>query len=213
MLSVRGWDSDTWSNVQEKDEKETAAKVKEGARQIVEFARAKGFDGIDFNFEGYYQDDDDTLDDFAKLVVAVRKTWNGLFTIIPIYGHVKNQLEHIRNAGCRDDDLSWINVQFYTYQNGNPSPEPGVFATYRDLLFINNLPAKMVAAGFPLSETDLAFNQRELQTATGAVTEIYAAYPDFAGMFVWRFRGVFLGNYWNQPYYWARHFSDLLHNR
>jgi hypothetical protein len=205
MLSVGGWNSGTWTNAQKN--------IEDGARQIVAFAQAKGFDGIDFNFEGDYQNDEDPLDDFAKLVVAVRKIWNGLFTITPIYGHVENQLEHIRNAGGRNDDLSWINVQFYTYGNGYPYPEPGVVANYKDVLFVNSLPAKMVTAGFPLSETDLAFNQGELQTATGEVKQIYSAYPDFAGMFAWRFRGVFLGNYQNQPLVWDRHFSDLLHNR
>jgi mannose-1-phosphate guanylyltransferase len=34
-----------------------------------------------------------------------------------------------------------------------------------------------------------------------------------AGMFVWRFRGAFLGDRTGQPLNWAYHFSQILHNR
>jgi hypothetical protein len=59
----------------------------------------------------------------------------------------------------------------------------------------------------------LQFNQNEMQVAMGAVKDIFSAHPDFAGMFVWRFRGAFLGNRTNQEQDWAYHFSQLLHNR
>ena len=43
MLSVGGWDSETWSNVQGKDEKETAAKVKEGGAANRGICPSQGF--------------------------------------------------------------------------------------------------------------------------------------------------------------------------
>jgi len=210
FMSVGGWNSGTWANTQGLEA--------QGAGQIVRFAQSQGFDGIDFNFEGDYGPSiNDRLAAFGRLVVEVRKIWNGLLTITPIYGQVWGQLLNIHNAVGRPFDwrdyLSWVNVQFYTYQDGAPRPMSDVPRDYELVLSSNQLPASMVAAGFPLSETDLQFNQAEMQTATGAVKDIYAAHPDFAGMFVWRYRGAFLGDRSGEPLNWAYHFSQVLRNR
>jgi hypothetical protein len=210
LLSVGGWNSGTWANAQGLEP--------QGAAQIVKFAQVQGVDGIDFNFEGDYGAyTNQRLATFGRLVVEVRKIWNGLLTITPIYGQVWGQLLNIQNAvghSCAwSDYLSWVNVQFYTYQDGAPQPMANVPADYDLVLSSNQLPASMVAAGFPLSETDLAFNQNELQVATGAVKDIFSAHPDFAGMFVWRYRGAFLGDRTGRPLNWAYHFYQLLHNR
>ena len=210
FLSVGGWNSGTWANARGLEAK--------GAAEIVKFAQDQGFDGIDFNFEGSYDPyTNDRLAAFGRLLVEVRKIWKGLLTITPIYGQVWGQLLNIQNAVGHSfawvDYLSWINVQFYTYQDGVPQPMSNVPRDYELVLSTNQLPAGMVAAGFPLSETDLQFNQAELQAATGAVKDIYSAHPDFAGMFVWRFRGAFLGDRTGQPLNWAYHFSQALHNR
>jgi chitinase len=210
MMSVGGWGSGTWKCAQGQEA--------QGAAQIVKFAQSQGFAGIDFNFEGDYREHtDEFLQTFGKLVVEVRKIWNGILTITPIYGQVAGQLQHIRNPVGHDfpwgDYLSWVNVQFYTYQDGAPDPMGNVLHLYDLVLSTNGLQANMVTAGFPLSETDLQFNQNELQTATGAVKNILSAHPDFAGMFVWRFRGAFLGDRTGHPLDWAYHFSQILHNR
>jgi len=209
FLSVGGWNSGTWANARGREA--------DGAAQIVNFARAQGFDGIDFNFEGSYANVNELLAAFGRLVAEVRKIWNGLLTITPIYGQVWSQLLNVQNAAGRPvgggDVLSWVNVQFYTYQDGAPQPMPNVPGEFELVLSSNLLPAGMVAGGFPLSETDLPFNQSELQTATAAVKDIQAAHPDFAGMFVWRFRGAFLGDRTGEPLNWAYHFSQILRNR
>jgi chitinase len=214
MLSVGGWNSGTWKRA---EGNETA-----GAEQIVKFAQEKGFAGIDFNFEGdseeggYANANDRAriLATFARLVVEVRNIWTGLLTITPMRFEITTQLQYIKTAfGSADwkDCLSWINAQFYTYEGLKPNPEPDVARDYESVLAEIQVPARMVAAGFPLSETDLQFNQRELQAAKTAVRDIYSTHPDFAGLFVWRFRGAFLGDRSGQPLNWALEFSKILH--
>jgi hypothetical protein len=206
MLSVGGWNSGTWKSAQ--------GSAKAGAAQIVKFAQDKGFDGIDFNFEGPYLNRDALLASFAQLVVEVRNIWAGLLTITPMRFEVTRQIQYIKQAfGSADwmDCLSWINVQFYTYEGPNPHPESDVAGDYERVLADNQLPPRTIAAGFPLSETDLQFNQGELQAAKTAVRDIYSKHPDFAGIFVWRFRGAFLGDRSGQPLNWAYEFSQILH--
>ena len=209
FMSVGGWGSGTWE--------QAAGREAQGAVQIVKFAQSQGFDGIDFNFEGnYYPYTNERLAAFGRLVAEVRKIWNGLLTITPIYGQVSDQLTAIQDAAGRNVNsgglLSWLNVQFYTYRDTVPQPMAEVPHDYELVLLNNQLPAGMVAAGFPLSETDLPFNQNELQVATSAVERILQAHPDFAGMFAWRFRGVFLGDRSGHPMSWAYHFYQILHN-
>ena len=109
------------------------------------------------------------------------------------------------------DCLSWLNAQFYFYENSTPKPESDVAGDYERVLADNQLTARMLAAGFPLSETDIEFNQGELQSAVGAVKNIYSKHPDFAGLFVWRFGGAFAGEQFGQPLNWALEMSKVLH--
>ena len=210
MMSVGGWDSGTWEAAQ--------GKAVAAAMEIVGFARAKGFDGIDFNFEGPYRFPKrlDLYKSFAELIVEVRKVWTGIFTITPIYGELSFQMRSIQDAigGANwQDYLSWINVQFYRYQDSTPVPDPDVPAEYDDVLSKFQAPPGKVAAGFPLSETDVQFNVRELEVARSAVTRIYQKYPGFAGLFAWRFRGVFRGDNGGEPLLWAMAFFEMFHAR
>ena len=212
MLSVGGWNSGTWKYAEGNE----AA----GAQEIVRFAQEKGFTGIDFNFEGdsvkegYAYDRARLLVTFAKLVVEVRHIWTGIFTITPMRFEISTQLQNIRQAFGNPDwlgFLSWINAQFYTYDKGVPQPESNVAADYEVVLAENQLQATQVAAGFPLSESDVKYNQQELQAAKGAVQSLYAKHPDFAGLFAWRFRGVFRNDHVGQPLNWAAEFATILH--
>jgi len=207
MLSVGGWNSSTWKYAQGQEAT--------GAREIVDFARRQGFAGIDFNFEGPYNENPDWLAPFGKMVVEVRKIWDGLFTITPMRGNLASQLKYIQQAAGHPvtwkNYLSWINVQFYTFVNSKPNPDKDVPAEYENVLASYQLPASMVAVGFPLSEQDLQFNIGELEVAVGAVQTIYSNHPDFAGLFVWRFRGAFMGNTRGHALNWALRFSQILH--
>jgi len=144
----------------------------------------------------------------------VHKIWAGIFTISPIYRELTKQLQYIQEAagsGSWKDYLSWRNVQVYTFQDGAPVPEANVPAAYDGALTDNQMPARMVVAGFPLSDKDKSFNQREFEAAKSAVRAIYANHPDFAGLFAWRFRGAFLGDGSGEPLNWALEFSKILH--
>ena len=214
VMGVGGWNSGTWKAVEGNE----AA----GAEQIVGFAREKGFAGIDFNFEGDREDllysppaaRQRGLTNFANLVVAVRNIWPGILTITPMRFEVATQADYVRRAfGSADwtDALSWVNVQFYTYDRVKPQPQSNVAADYENVLSGINLPAGKVTAGFPLSEQDLQFNRNELLYATGAVRDMFSRHSDFAGMFAWRFRGVFAGDYSEQRLLWAATFAQILH--
>ena len=213
MMSLGGWESGTWEAA---EDKAVAA-----AMEIVGFAQAKGFDGIDFNFEGAqgsYRPPRryDLYKSFAQLIVEVRKIWNGIFTITPIYRELSTQLGYIQRAvepASWMDYVSWINVQFYTYQDTTPVPVADVAGEYDNALADSQAPPGKFAAGFPLSESDIQFNKRELDVARTAVTRIFQKYPGFAGLFAWRFRGVFRGDQSGQPLLWAAAFHDLLHIR
>jgi hypothetical protein len=210
MMSVGGWNSGTWEWAE--------GKAAAAAAQIVDFARAKGFDGIDFNFEGPYPFPKrfELYASFAQLIVEVRKIWTGIFTITPIYGELSMQLGYIEKAvapASWQDYLSWINVQFYVYQDTTPVPNADVPGDYDNVLAKTGAPPGKIAVGFPLSTLDTSFNVRELDVAKSAVTQIFQKYPGFAGLFAWRFRGVFLGSGGNTHLNWAWAFFEILHIR
>jgi hypothetical protein len=180
MLSVGGW----IENESDSDWKHAQGNEEAAAALIVAAAQKLDIAGIDFNFEGPYREDEGLLKTFAKMVVEVRKRWNGLFTITPMRDNLASQLKYIREALGSDrfsDCLSWINVQFYTYSGITPNPEEDVIADYENVLAGKDewgnippagsypLPASMVAAGFPLSEYEVQFNQDELKAADRAV--------------------------------------------
>jgi hypothetical protein len=127
---------------------------------------------------------------------------------------VATQADYLKNAfGSADwtDALSWVNVQFYTYDHVKPQPQSNVPSDYESVLSTIGLPASKVTAGFPLSEQDLSFNENEKRYAMGAVQDIFSRHPDFAGMFAWRFRGVFAGDYAGRQLLWAATFAQILH--
>jgi hypothetical protein len=186
MMSVGGWESGTWANA--------AGQEAAAAKQIVEFAHIEGFTGIDFNFEGTYRTDPAHLRALANMVVEIRKVWGGILTITPMRDNVTTQLQYIQAALGPVDwrtQISWVNVQFYYYNGVTPVPQTNVPTDYDRLLLQIQAPPPMMAAGFPLSETDSGFNERELQYAEGAVRDIHTKHPEFAGLFVWRYRGAF----------------------
>jgi hypothetical protein len=221
ILSVGGWNSGTWFHARNHE--------KAGAKLIVDFARDHGFAGIDFNFEGPYRFNGDELSTFAQMVLEVREqmhrqSWYGLFTITPMRDNIGQQLASIEKAVGHpltwSDYLSWINVQFYHYNNGRAVPVGDVVYDYDTVLRETGLPASMIAAGFPL-EDDINglgedavrnFNVGEFQKAIKEVSNIRKAHRDFAGMFVWRFRGTQRNNVPGVPwgFRWARRFSLLL---
>jgi len=208
MLSVGGFGVNDWENAKGKNGKGNEEAF---ATLLVNFAQSHGFAGIDFNFEGFYRNRDDLLSTLAKMVVEVRKQmrqqqWDGLFTITPMRDNLNQQLLAIQNAVqiaegrlCPlSDYVSWINLMFYLGDDP-PKPDTDVAEAYNKVLAGESywgeslsdwfpLPPKMVSAGFPLSKTDVKFNQGELVTAASAVKAIKSKHPNFAGLFVWRFR-------------------------
>jgi hypothetical protein len=211
VMSVGGWNSNTWGFA---DGHEA-----EGAAQIVDFARAQGFDGIDFNFEGDYGNVRAArLATCARLIVKVHKIWDGLLTITPIYGEQEEQLEAIAAAFGRKPGLlellTCVNVQFYTYAGPTPQPMWNVIRKYFDVVLYNSwgMPVDMVTAGFPLSETDPDFNKAELETALDVAGSLYYANSTFGGVFAWRFKGVFLGSR-AAHLNWAENLARVLNNR
>ena len=207
MISVGGWNSGTWEwicrrakSLEVKGENAENA-YEEAANTLANLVEKHGFDGIDLNLEGFwdntpsfsYDHKYDYPNTQAKLLVSLRKRLpDALLTITPINDEVKThrdrfgklvtgQFDALQSIAKQEgkswhDLVSWINVQFYR-ENGHMMTVAEIEKFYPD----SGIDADRLVAGF------LANGTNEFTIATD-VTENFLSKPGFAGIFVWNYQ-------------------------
>ncbi len=211
MISIGGWGSGTWNNIRGL---ETAA-----ARILARFVVDHGFDGVDLNFEGPpdVRFDPALLQTVALFAMGLREALGHLFiTLTPMMDNVVDddsnqslgQLDAINKvvpAGRNwQDVVSWVNIEFDTYQGYNPGNDPGVIGAYRRLMGQLNLTEDRMVIGFGLwgegspgetpeeisaNEARFGTNNRiVLHHAIQTVKTLMRDLPNFGGVFAWNYR-------------------------
>lgn len=208
LMSLGGWDNHCWKHMFGSEEK--------AARTVAEWAISHGFDGVDMNFEGTYNETErkqyrESMGQFASYL---RKyLGDKIITISPIYTDVPQRdtsgnlvyhsqtWEQLAEIANWPKVLSWINLQMYVYQNAyNTGSNTTSVSVYSQTLEKNKIPPEKLVAGFALDGHSLAAypgsgdndnraedNESKLTACVQCVENIKKAHPHFGGVFVWRY--------------------------
>jgi hypothetical protein len=190
IMAVGGWGSRTWEFAKN-DPQGTASKI----NSVMQLAR---FNGVDFNFEGYYRNDPDQLRTMAQMMVELRHLApDALLSITPMFDNVVPQLEAIDDEASRRDMGGWrdilnvVNVQCYFYNNDNPVPFNAV-DVYHSTKDRSDIDPSMLTAGFPLGFR-AEWNIWEACWGMSQSRQLFNEFPlgqnrsRYGGSFVWEY--------------------------